>query len=29
MRDYTDTAAYEGYVARHRDELPKFAGRVS
>jgi ketosteroid isomerase-like protein len=29
MRDYTDTAAYEGYVSRHRDELPKFAGTVS
>jgi ketosteroid isomerase-like protein len=29
MRDYTDTAAYERYVSRHRDELPKFAGTVS
>ena len=26
MRDYTDTAPYEGFVARHRAELPKFAG---
>ena len=25
MRDYTDTAPYEGFVARHRGELPKFA----
>ena len=25
MRDYTDTALYEGFVARHRTELPKFA----
>jgi ketosteroid isomerase-like protein len=25
MRDYTDTAAYEGFIARHRAELPKFA----
>jgi ketosteroid isomerase-like protein len=28
MRDYTDTAAYEGFLARHRWELPKFAGGV-
>lgn len=27
MRDYTDTAAYEGFIARHRESLPKFAGR--
>jgi ketosteroid isomerase-like protein len=26
MRDYTDSATYEAYLARHRDELPKFAG---
>ena len=26
MRDYTDTATYERFVARHRDALPKFAG---
>jgi ketosteroid isomerase-like protein len=25
LRDYTDTAPYEGFVARHRDHLPKFA----
>jgi ketosteroid isomerase-like protein len=25
MRDYTDTAPYEGFLARHRGELPKFA----
>jgi ketosteroid isomerase-like protein len=25
MRDYTDTAAYERFLARHRDALPKFA----
>lgn len=25
MRDYTDTAAYEGFLARHREALPKFA----
>jgi ketosteroid isomerase-like protein len=25
MRDYTDTASYEGFVVRHRDRLPKFA----
>jgi ketosteroid isomerase-like protein len=25
MRDYTDTASYETFVARHRAELPKFA----
>lgn len=25
MRDYTDTLAYEGFIARHRGELPKFA----
>jgi ketosteroid isomerase-like protein len=25
MRDYTDTAPYESFVARHRDQLPKFA----
>jgi hypothetical protein len=24
MRDYTDTAAYEGFLARHREALPKF-----
>jgi len=29
MRDYTDTAAYQGFVERHRGELPKFAGRKS
>lgn len=27
MRDYTDTAAYEGFLERHRASLPKFAGR--
>lgn len=27
MRDYTDTAAYERFLARHRQELPKFAAR--
>ncbi len=26
MRDYTDTAPYEGFLARHRAELPKFGG---
>jgi ketosteroid isomerase-like protein len=26
MRDYTDTAAYEGFVERHRQSLPKFSG---
>jgi ketosteroid isomerase-like protein len=25
LRDYTDTAAYERFVERHRQELPKFA----
>jgi len=25
MRDYTDTAAYEGFVSRHREALPKFS----
>ena len=25
MRDYTDTAAYEGFITRHRKDLPKFA----
>jgi ketosteroid isomerase-like protein len=25
MRDYTDTAPYEGFLARHRLELLKFA----
>ena len=25
MRDYTDSEPYEGFVARHRAELPKFA----
>jgi ketosteroid isomerase-like protein len=29
MRDYTDTAAYEGFIERHRGELPKFAGGPS
>ena len=24
MRDYTDTAAYEGFLTRHRPSLPKF-----
>ena len=24
--DYTDSAAYEGFLSRHRDRLPKFAG---
>ena len=24
MRDYTDASLYEAFVARHRDELPKF-----
>jgi ketosteroid isomerase-like protein len=23
--DYTDSAAYEAFLARHRDQLPKFA----
>ena len=27
MRDYSDTAAYERFLARHREELPKFATR--
>ncbi len=26
LRDYTDSATYEGFVARHRGELPKFRG---
>jgi len=26
MRDYSDSALYEGFLARHRAELPKFAG---
>jgi ketosteroid isomerase-like protein len=25
MRDYTDTAAYEAFITRHRQQLPKFA----
>jgi ketosteroid isomerase-like protein len=24
--DYTDSAAYEAFLARHRDRLPKFSG---
>ena len=24
LTDYTDSAAYEGFLARHRDDLPKF-----
>jgi ketosteroid isomerase-like protein len=24
LTDYTDSAAYEGFLARHRSELPKF-----
>jgi len=28
LRDYTDTAAYQGFIARHRGELPKFAARA-
>jgi ketosteroid isomerase-like protein len=24
LRDYSDTALYEAFLARHRDELPKF-----
>ena len=28
MRDYTDTALYEAFLARHRAQLPKFAGRA-
>ena len=27
LRDYTDTAPYEGFVGRHRSALPKFAAR--
>ena len=27
MRDYTDTAAYEGFISRHRESLPKFSAR--
>jgi len=27
MRDYTDTQVYEGFVKRHRQDLPKFRGR--
>jgi ketosteroid isomerase-like protein len=27
LRDYTDAAVYEGFLARHRAELPKFSGR--
>lgn len=26
MRDYTDARLYAGFLERHRDELPKFAG---
>jgi len=26
MRDYTDAQAYAGFLARHRADLPKFAG---
>jgi len=26
MRDYSDASVYLGFVARHRAELPKFAG---
>lgn len=26
MRDYTDSHLYEGFVKRHRAELPKFSG---
>jgi ketosteroid isomerase-like protein len=29
MRDYTDTSPYEAFVARHRKDLPKFAGGIS
>ena len=28
LRDYTDTAIYEKFAARHRHELPKFAGEA-
>jgi ketosteroid isomerase-like protein len=28
LRDYTDTAAYERFVERHRQELPKFAASL-
>jgi ketosteroid isomerase-like protein len=27
MRDYTDAAVYQAFLARHRGELPKFSGR--
>ena len=27
MRDYTDTHTYEGFVGRHREDLPKFRGK--
>jgi ketosteroid isomerase-like protein len=27
MREYADSHIYEGFVRRHRDELPKFRGR--
>jgi ketosteroid isomerase-like protein len=27
MRDYTDAALYEAFLARHRAGLPKFSGR--
>jgi ketosteroid isomerase-like protein len=27
MRDYSDSAIYEAFLARHRAALPKFAGR--
>jgi ketosteroid isomerase-like protein len=27
MRDYSDAHLYEGFLARHRAELPKFRGR--
>jgi ketosteroid isomerase-like protein len=27
MRDYSDPHLYEGFLARHREELPKFRGR--
>ncbi len=27
MRDYSDSHVYQGFLARHREELPKFRGR--
>jgi ketosteroid isomerase-like protein len=27
LRDYTDAAIYQAFLARHRAELPKFNGR--